>query len=281
MNDRYETSRHRRAVGRAGKGIAGVLTASALLASAIAFAPHTSAAGGGTATATSPLGTVTLTAGNVTFDGSTATIPLHLTYEKNHHADWTKTTITVRDMAARQVGSRAVLGFQTNWVYWGEGSARKGTGTAILPINSFDFVPGQPLLIYGTAVFEDFATADNKKYGVAFSPVISVNVAQEATTLRDVGVIDNRVTGRATVESSVGTTGADGFVTVRYQRPGANKWIRVDDYLNCVADQCQFVDIRGEFDLLPAKRIPLGSKVEVSIRDCGWCTDTTTTVRAN
>ena len=255
--------------------------AGALAAGVIATSPTASAAGGGTATATSPLGKVTLTVGEVTFDGDTARIPLNFSYEKTHPVDWTQTAITVRDIGGRQLGSRAVNGFQTDWVYWGEGSAKTGTGTATLTVNSVNFVPGEPLLIYGTAVFEDFVTAENKKYGVAFSPVIAVNVALEDTTLRDVGVIDNRITGRATVESSVGTTGAGGYVTVRYKKPGAKKWNRVDEYLNCVADQCQFVDIRGEFDLLPAKRIPLGSQVEVNVRGCEWCTDASTTVRAN
>lgn len=278
MNDRRVMQARKQSAVRT---VTRLFVALALVGAAIAAGPATAAAGGGTATASSPLGKVTVTAGDATFDGVTAEIPLTFTYEKTHPVDWTQTIISVRDMNARQAGSRAELGFQESTMYWPQGSAKTGTGKTVLSISSVDFVPGQPVLIYGTAVFEDFVTADNKKYGVAFNPVLSVNIALEDTTLRDVGVIDNRITGRATVESSVGTTGAGGYVTVRYKKPGAKKWTRVDEYLNCVADRCQFVDIRGEFDLLPAKRIPLGSQVEVNVRGCEWCTDASATVRAN
>lgn len=257
------------------------LVASALVAGAVLTGPAVHASNGGTSTAQSSMGKITMTAGNVTFDGNTAKLPLTFTYEKTHPVDWTQTAITVSDLQARQVGSRAELAFQRAWIYLPRGSAKAGTASTILDISGFDFVPGEPVLIYGTAVFEDFVTADNKKEGVAFSPVLAVTIDQETTTLRDVGAIDNRITGRATVESTVGTTGAAGYVTVRYKKPGAKKWTRVDAYDNCAAEDCQFVNSRGEFTLLPTKRIPLGSQVEVNLRGCNWCTNATAVVRAN
>ena len=257
------------------------LVSSALVGSAVLTGPAVHASNGGTSTAQSSMGKITMTASNVTFDGNTAKLPLTFTYEKSHPVDWTKTAITVSDLQVRQVGSRAELAFQRDWVYLPQGSAKAGTASTILDISGFDFVPGEPVLIYGSAVFEDFVTADNKKEGVAFSPVLSVTINQETTTLRDVGAIDNRITGRATVESTVGTTGAGGYITVRYKKPGAKKWTRVDAYDNCVAEGCQFVNSRGEFTLLPSKRIPLGSQVEVNLRGCNWCTDATAVVRAN
>lgn len=263
------------------RAIARVLVASALVGGAVLTGPAVHASDGGTSTAQSSMGKITMTAASATFDGSTAKIPLTFTYEKSHPVDWTRTAITVSNLQARQVGSRAELGFQRSWVYLPQGSARSGTASTILEISGFNFVPGKPVLIYGAAEFEDFVTADNKKEGVAFSPVLAVTVTQETTTLRDVGAIDNRITGRATVESTVGTTGADGYITVRYKKPGAKKWNRVDSYDNCVGEGCQFVNSRGEFTLLPTKRIPLGSQVEVNLRGCDWCTDATAIVRAN
>lgn len=255
----------------------------ALALTALASASVASAStGGGTSTATSTLGlgTVTFTAHDGEFDGNQAQIPITFTFDKTRDKNFTAISAQV-DLDARQVGSSTTIGFLGNSVYWGTGSSKTGTGSAIMTINGFNFVPGQPVLIYGSANFADTFTPENIQEGVAFNPVIAINIAQEVTTLRDVGVINNKITGRATVESSVGTTGTDGFIAVRYKKPGSKEWVRVDDYLNCYQDRCQFVNDRGEFDLTPEKRIPTGSRVEITLLDCNWCTNASVTVKAN
>ena len=257
----------------------------ALLTAALAYAPAASGSSGATtATAQSSFGSVTITVGDASFDGAQARIPIHFSYEKTHPVAWTRTAIDIGpgDIIARQPGSRdTIFGGFRSVQRWGIGSAKSGTGSSEIIIPGELFVPGVPVLIYGSADFIDGTTAENKREYVAFSPVLQVNVSQQQSTLRDLRMTDGRITGRATVNSSVGVTGTSGFVTVRYQKPGSTQWERVQRFWRCPVGSCQIVNTQGGFDLTPIKPIPRGSLVEIRLRDCRWCTDATATVRAD
>lgn len=231
------------------------------------------ASGGGESIAISSLGRVAMTVGDGTFDGNVANIPVKLTYEK-WGSDYGDVSITVTNLRARQVGASGDIGFvgqDGSLVHWPSGAAQKGTGDATIQISGGSFVPNQPVLIYGSAHFDNSATRERVE--VAFQPVLLISVSQEVTTLRDITVGARSIAGRATVESTVGTVGAGGDVRVRYRAPGEKRWTTVDDYVNCPDDVCVSVDPLGNFTMTTIEPIPAGSRVEVSTVDCGWCTD--------
>jgi hypothetical protein len=225
------------------------------------------------------MGRVTMTAANVEFDGNSARIPITFTMEKFNDPEWTQIDIIIESVSARQVGSREVLG-SGGFVAWYRGSAKTGTNTSEITVSGANFVPGVPVLIYGSVEFVNHNTTENIRKGVAFAPVTSVMVTPEKTTLTDVAVDGSRIVGRASVESSVGRTGADGFVAVRYKTGPKSPWVHVTEFVDCYTDSCAYPNRRGEFTLDTKRPIPSGARVEVSLLDCGWCTDTTTVVRA-
>lgn len=267
-----------------GRSIRSLALSGVLLAGTLIYAPVAAAnTGAESATAQSSFGSVTITVGDGSFDGIQARIPIHFTYEKTHPVAWTRTEIQIgtEDIKARQPGSSWNLGRLRQSQRWGIGSAQSGWGVSEIVIDGMQFVPGVPVLIYGSVDFIDQVTAENKREYIAFSPTLRVNVSQQQTTLRDVRMADGRITGRSTVNSTLGVTGTEGFVTVRYQKPGSTQWERVQRFWKCPRGVCQFVNSRGAFELIPIKPIPRGSLVEIRLRDCGWCTDATATVRAD
>lgn len=233
------------------------------------------AAGGGESIAVHSMGRVAMTLGDGTFDGNTADIPVTFTYEK-WGSDYGDVSILVTNLRARQVGASSEIGFvgqDGSFVFWPSNAAQKGTGDATIRIAGASFIPNQPLLVYGAAQFSNSRTGERVE--VAFQPVLFINVTQEATTLRDVKVGPRNISGRATVESTVGTVGAGGDVWVRYRAPGEKRWTTVDDFVNCPDDVCMTVDPLGNFSMTTFDPIPAGARVEVSVVDCGWCTEAT------
>lgn len=260
--------------------ISGALTAAALVLGVPVFtSPAANATTSATSTAESSMGRVTMTAKSVEFDGDTATIPITFTMEKFNNPEWTEIEITIGSLSARQVGAREVLG-SGGYVSWPRGSAKTGTNATTIVISGTDFVPGVPVLIYGSVDFANFHTTENIRKGVALTPVVSVTVTPEKTTLTDVAVDGSRIVGRASVESSVGRTGTGGFVAVRYKTGPKSPWVPVTEFVDCHSDICAYPNRRGEFTLDTKRPIPSGARVEVSLLGCGWCTDTTTVVRA-
>lgn len=235
------------------------------------------AAGGGESFAITNMGRVAFTISDGAFDGDTATIPVSFTYEKWDNENYGDIIISTGGLSARQVGSSQVDGSGGGNYYWGTLAAQKGTGRGNLTISGIGFVPNQPVLIYGSADFTNFRTGESRQ--VAFSPVLTINIALEQTSLSDVKVSESVISGRATVQSSVGTTGADGVINVRYREPGSKRWNRVNDYIKCPGDVCRSLDALGNFELEPVQPIPTGSTVRVSLVDCGWCTPASTTVK--
>ena len=236
------------------------------------------AAGGGESIAVSSMGRVTMTVGDGTFDGNNARIPIKFTYEK-WGEDYGDVAISVTNLRGRQVGASSDIGFASNSVdsiFWPFNAAQKGTGDGAIDLVGSAFRPNQPVLIFGSAVFINSQTREQVE--AAFQPVLFINVAQEVTTLTGVKVGPRSISGRATVESTVGTVGAGGDVWVRYRAPGDKRWTTVDDYVNCPADVCMSVDALGNFSMTTFDPIPAGARVEVSIVGCGWCTEARQTV---
>lgn len=241
--------------------------------------PAVAETNGGSSVSESSMGRVTLTVRNAEFDGDTARIPVNFSFEKFNDPEWTQISIDVTRISARQVGSRVVLG-TTSGPSWATGSSKTGTGLTYLPVDGSAFVPGVPVLIYGTVEFRNYNTTENIRKGVAFAPVLSILVIQEQSSLSDVAVDGSRIMGRASVKSSVGDTGAGGFVSVRYRTKASKAWTSVTEFVECHYDSCAYPNLRGEF-ILDAKRpIPKGAVVEVSLLECGWCTDARARVRA-
>lgn len=253
-------------------GIAGLTFALASMGTTHAA----NAAGGGESTAVSSLGVVTMTVQDGTFNGNTAKIPVKFGYERwGLDGEYGRVFISISNLSARQVGAQDDIGSQSNFVSWGLNAARKGTGDGTIEISGNSFIPNQPVLIYGSANFtrytERFEVAEEIE--VAFQPVLLVSVAQEQTTLRNVTVAPRNISGVATVESTYGTVGAGGTVWVRYRVPGEKRWTSVNDFVNCPGGDCLDVDPLGRFSITTADPIPANARVEVSVVDCGWCTD--------
>lgn len=234
------------------------------------------AAGGGESFAISSMGRVAMTVSDGAFDGNTATIPIRLTYEKWDNEDYGDITISILNLRMRQVGAATTNSSMNTWHSWWSGAAQKGWGEAKLTMFGSAFVPNQPVLVYGSAQFSNSRT--NETVEVAFQPVLTILVAQEETTLREVKVGPRSISGRATVESTIGTTGAGGTVNVRYREPGSKQWTNVRDFVNCPDDVCLAVDALGNFNMTTIETIPLEARVEISVVDCGWCTDARQTV---
>ncbi len=250
-------------------------TSAVLLTAGLAQPAH--AAGGGESFAITDMGRVALTISDGAFDGNTATIPVSFTYEKWNGGDYGDVAISVDGVYARQVGSRFDDDFGGGNHYWGFNTAQKGTGKGNLTIEGSGFVSGQPMLVYGSADFTNMRTGQVQR--VAFTPVLTITVAPEQTSLANVQASRTAISGRATVQSSVGTTGADGVINVRYREPGSKRWNRVNDFIKCPDDICRTLDALGNFQLEPLEPIPAGSKVQISLVDCGWCTPVSTTVK--
>ena len=243
---------------------------------------HTAnAAGGGESTALSSLGVVTMTVQDGTFNGDTAEIPVKFAYERwGLNGEYGRVAVSVSNLSARQVGAQGDIGSQSDFVSWSFNAARKGTGDGTIRITGNAFIPNQPVLIYGSALFtrytERFEIAEQIE--VAFQPVLLISVAQEQTTLRDLQVGPRNISGLATVESSFGTVGAGGTVWVRYREPGEKRWTSVNGFVNCPNGVCLAVDPLGRFNATTIDPIPANARVEVSLVDCGWCTDVKQTV---
>ncbi len=255
------------------------LSAVAIVGTTLVFAQPAQAAGGGEALAVSHLGRVSVTVGDGEFDGDTAKIPLKFAYERwgNDYAD---VAITVNSLNAKQVGARSDIGVLYSFVNWSYGAAQSGTGDASISISGPSFIPNQPVLIYGSATFtrygEGFTVAE--RIEVAFPPVLTVNIAQDETTIRDVRVGPRSISGKATVESVFGTIGAGGDIYVRYRAPGDKRWTYVTEFEDCPSGVCLAVDPMGDFNFTMVKPIPPRSRVELTVADCGWCTPAKQTV---
>jgi hypothetical protein len=253
------------------------VAAALIIGSALGIAQPAQAAGGGEALAVSNLGRVSFTVADGEFDGPEARIPLKFAYERWGN-DYGKVLISV-NLTARQLGSRINAGFLDSSVQWGGSAAQQGTGDGAITVRATSSSK-EPFLIYGSARFlrydEDFNVSEEIQ--VAFQPVPLVTVAQDVTTLSNVRVGPKLISGKATVESVFGTIGAGGAIAVRYRGPRDRNWTYVTDFVDCPFATCTGPNPMGNFRLEPSSPIPSQARVEVSIYDCGWCTDASQTV---
>ena len=251
-----------------------------LAATGLGVAQPAQATGGSEALAVSSLGRVSFTAADSTYDGRQVRIPLKFAYEKWGN-DYGDIAITV-ELRARQEGARATDGGLDRWVSWWRSAAQKGTGDAFMIVRDVGNRTGsiEPTLIYGSATFQRY---DNlfrvlEEIKVEFEPVVVVTAAKEATTLTNVRVGPDVITGQATVQSGYGAIGAGGYVAVRYRAPRERRWTYITDFIDCPMDSCLEPDPMGNFRLELGSPIPPRSQVEVSTFSCYWCTDAKQTV---
>lgn len=261
------------------KPVLASFAAAAIVATTLGVAQPAQAAGGGEALAVSHLGRVSVTVGDAEFDGDTAKIPLKFAYERwgNDYAD---VAIQVNQLSAKQVGASSDIGFLDDFVNWSFRAAQSGTGDSSISLFGASFIPDQPVLIYGSVQFTRYGEQFNiaERIEVAFQPVLAVNIAQDTTSLSNVRVGPRSVSGKATVESVFGRIGAGGDISVRYRAPGDRRWTYVTEFDDCPAGTCLQVDPMGDFTFTMTNPIPPRSRVEVSVIDCGWCTEAQQTV---
>lgn len=241
------------------------LAASAAALSVIAAVP---AAAAGSGTATTNLATATISIPDIAFDGSDCVrVPITTTYAKTGGpADSVSLDI---ELAARQPGSSSADSASD---YIGLSEPASGTrnemGFTMCP-SSYNPKAGN-YSVTGTLRSEfDFARGTTANF-----PAIELSVVQNKTTMSPIkmkkSAFDLGISGTATAATvTKGNVGAGGEIRISIKKPGSKKW---------VSGNTTYTNSFGEWSssLSPQKK---GTQIQVTLVNCGWCTDASRTVK--
>jgi hypothetical protein len=226
------------------------------------------ASAAGSSTASTNLATVTVSIGDIAFDGSEcARLPVPITFTKTGGpADSVSMDV---ELEMRQPGSSMA---ETGSDYIGLTEPASGTSSEL----SFTICPSSynpaagNYTVTGTLRTEyDFSRATTASF-----PSFEVGAIRNQTTLSPIkmkkSAFDLGLSGTATAATvTKGTVGAGGDITIKIKKPGSKKWISgTTTYANSFGDWTA--------SLSPQKK---GTQIQAVLTNCGWCTDATRTVK--
>ncbi len=212
--------------------------------------------------------TVTLSVGDVAFDGpGCVKAPVTWGYAKEAgRSNWT----TIRmEVSANQSAAANGLGGTLSSPYWDPPTATGlSTSFDVCP-RSIDVTRG-PLLISGTLKTSNLSGAES----YAPIPNGTVNMTYNPTRLSKPrarlpkGIVPMyEIRGDATAQTlTKGTVPAGGTLVLQLKKPGRTAW---------VSGLTSGVDSYGQysFRLYYPERYAKGTQFRVALRDCGWCTN--------
>lgn len=236
------------------------------LAVASAIAPTSAGAVADASIATNEA-TVTLSIGDVAFDGpGCVKAPVTWGYAKEAgRANWT----TIRmEVSANQSAANNGLGGTLASPYWDPPTATGlSTSFDVCP-RSIDVTRG-PLLTSGTlktsnlSGAESYAPLPNGTVTMTFNPT---QLTKPRARLSKGFMPMYEISGDATAQTlTKGTVPAGGTLVLQLKKTGRTAW---------VSGLTTGVDSYGQyrFRLYNPERYPKGTQFRVALRDCGWCT---------
>lgn len=225
------------------------------------------AAAGGTLSGATSHGSATVTFQDAVFDGpGCLEVPFDLTYAKTP-SEANRISLSVRLTAVQQGSNDPVTGSASSASY----EDALGTERGDLFMCSSTFPDrGGPVSVTGTLTTTYFV--NDSEQTVNLEPAGQLTIVKNATSMTPPRVTkgyfwssDSRtVSGKAVAATlTKGTIGADGTIEIAVKYPGAKKW---------VGGATAYPDEFGNWSTT-LNKAPKGSRLRVSLIDCGWCTD--------
>lgn len=237
------------------------LTAGVAALSLVMAVPASAA---GSSTASTNLATVTVSIGDIAFDGSEcARLPVPITFTKTGGpADSVSMDV---ELELRQPGSSmAEMGSD----YIGLTEPASGTSNEL----AFTICPSSYNPAAGNYTFTGTLRTefDFSRGTTASFPSFEVGAIQNQTSMSALrlkkSAFDLSVSGTATAATvTKGKVGAGGDIVIRIKKPGSKKW---------VSGTTTYADAFGEWSasLGPQKK---GTQIQATLTGCNWCTDAT------